>query len=283
MNDTGIERVAVVSTGVIGMSWAAFFLAKGLSVRAIDPAPGAEALDGAQFVQENGPEREDLKRELFARINALLPPDAIIASGSSGLVMSRVQIACAHPERVVLGHPFNPPHLIPLVEVISGERTSAQTIERTIDFYRALGKRPIHGHMEMKGHIANRLQAALWCEAMHLVSIGAASVADIDDAIAYGPGLRWAAFGPFTNLHLSGGAGGIAHVLDHLGGPMESWWDDLGTPRMTPELKQRIVEGMPETLAKRSDEAIQNQRDAVVLGSARAERRQRKTALSRSI
>ncbi|QGZ63347.1 3-hydroxyacyl-CoA dehydrogenase NAD-binding domain-containing protein [Paraburkholderia acidisoli] len=302
MNDAGIERVAVVGTGVIGMSWAALFLAKGLSVRATDPSPGAEArlraavaqhwpaleriglapgaaperlhfsadlddaLEGAQFVQENGPEREDFKRELFARIDARLPPVVVIASSSSGLVMSRVQTSCAHPERVVLGHPFNPPHLIPLVEVIGGERTSAQTIERAMAFYRAIGKRPIHGRKELKGHIANRLQAALWREAMHLVAIGAASVADVDDAIAYGPGLRWAACGPFANLHLSGGDGGIAHVLDHLGGPIESWWDDLGTPRMTDDLKRRIAEGMREALASRSSDALAEHRDAVVLG-----------------
>ena len=167
------------------------------------------ALEGADFVQENGPEKEDLKIELFRRMDAVLPPDVILVSSSSGLLMSRVQSACRHPERVLLGHPFNPPHMIPLVEVIGGEKTSAQAVEQAMAFYTAIGKRPIHPRKEVKGHIANRLQAALWREAFHLVDQGVATVSDIDTAIAYGPGLRWALMGPFVNLHLSGGEGGM--------------------------------------------------------------------------
>jgi carnitine 3-dehydrogenase len=304
--ETGIQRVAVVGTGVIGASWAAYFLAQGLKVSATDPAPGARerlteavlrhwptlvesglatgasvdnlsfhdtlkaALEGAQFVQENGPERADLKLALFERMDAALDQNVVIASSSSGLLMSDVQAACRYPERVVLGHPFNPPHLIPLVEVIGGKRTSAETIQRTLDFYRAIGKRPINPKKEVKGHIANRLQAALWREAFHLVAIDAASVSDIDDAIAYGPGLRWAVMGPFANLHLSGGEGGMRHLLDHLGGPIESWWGDLGTPVLTPELKQKVVDGIDAELANRSDTQITTERDQLILAMLRA-------------
>ena len=277
---TPVRRVAVVGTGVIGASWAAWFLAQGLDVDATDPSPGAEArlreavaqhwptlerfglaegasmerlrfhasledaLREADFVQENGPERLDFKIDLFRRMDAAAPLHAILASSSSGLTVSGMQSGCAHPERVVLGHPFNPPHLIPLVEVIGGERTSADAVERAMAFYAAIGKRPIHVKREVKGHIANRLQAALWREAFHLVDQGVASVADIDTAISQGPGLRWAVMGPFMNLHLSGGAGGIAHVLAHLGGPIEDWWKDLGSPLMTAELKQQVTEGV---------------------------------------
>lgn len=300
MTSTHIKQVAVVGTGVIGASWAAYFLAQGLKVSATDPSPGArerlmaaverhwptleqsglasgasishltfhdnleDALQGAGFVQENGPEREDLKLELLRRIDAAVAPEVVIASSSSGLLMSRVQAACRHPERVLLGHPFNPPHLIPLVEVIGGERTSVESVERAMAFYRAIGKRPIHPRKELQGHIANRLQAALWREAFHLVSIGAASVADIDDAIAFGPGLRWAVMGPFVNLHLSGGEGGIQHTLDHLGPPMEVWWGDLGSPTLTPALIQQVVDGVNAELGSRSVASIEATRDRLI-------------------
>ncbi len=302
----GVQRVAVVGTGVIGASWTAYFLAQGLDVNATDPSPGAEerlrqavaqhwptlerfglaagasvdrlrfhdsledAVSVADFVQENGPERMDFKIELFRRMDAAAPPDAILASSSSGLAISGVQSGCAHPQRVVLGHPFNPPHLIPLVEVIGGERTSADTIERTLAFYAAIGKRPIHVKREVKGHIANRLQAALWREAFHLVEQGVASVADIDTAIAHGPGLRWAVMGPFMNLHLSGGAGGIAHVLAHLGGPIEDWWKDLGAPSMTPALQAQVSEGVAQELGTRRTAELEAARDTLLLNLIRA-------------
>jgi carnitine 3-dehydrogenase len=223
-----------------------------------------EALAGVDFVQESGPEREDLKAALFRDMDALLPPEVILASSSSGLLMSRVQDACAHPERVVLGHPFNPPHMIPLVEVIGGARTSPQAIERTMTFYAAIGKRPIHVRKEVPGHIANRLQAALWREAIHLVQEGVATVADVDAAIAYGPGLRWALMGPFMNMELGGGEGGIRHLLDHLGGPIESWWADLGAPRLTEELKQQLAAGVEDALAGRDASQLAPARDALL-------------------
>jgi 3-hydroxyacyl-CoA dehydrogenase len=229
-----------------------------------------DAVSVADFVQENGPERMDFKIDLFRRMDAAAPPETILASSSSGLAISGVQSGCVHPQRVVLGHPFNPPHLIPLVEVIGGEQTSAEAIERTMAFYAAIGKRPIHVKREVKGHIANRLQAALWREAFHLVNEGVASVADIDTAIAHGPGLRWAVMGPFMNLHLSGGAGGIEHVLAHLGGPIEDWWKDLGTPSMTADLKQKVTDGVAQELGSRRTSDLEAARDTLLLNLIRA-------------
>jgi 3-hydroxyacyl-CoA dehydrogenase len=273
-----IRTIGIVGTGVIGASWTAYFLAKGFDVRATDPASNAEAnlrkavaahwpvltelglakgaspnrlvfdadlekaAIGCDFVQENGPERSDIKENLFHRLAAILPADVVLASSSSGLPMTPVQANSRFPERIMLGHPFNPPHLIPLVEVGGGEKTADAMIDRAMAFYAAIGKKPIRLRQELKGHIANRLQAALWREVFHLLDIGAATVADIEVAIAHGPGLRWGALGPFAHLHLSGGDGGIAHLLAHLGGPIETWWDDLGSPRMSHVLMARVAE-----------------------------------------
>lgn len=303
-----VKRVAVVGTGVIGASWVAYFLSQGLDVDATDPSPGAEqrlrdavarlwptmehiglcagasqdrvsfhadlldALKNADFVQENGPEDETLKIDLFRRMDAALPADVILASSSSGLLISKVQSACRHPERVVLGHPFNPPHLIPLVEVIGGEQTSAEALQFTMDFYSSIGKRSVNPRKEVKGHIANRLQAALWREAFHLVDQGVATVQDIDTAIAYGPGLRWALLGPFMNLHLSGGQGGIEHLLDHLGGPIENWWKDLGSPSMTAELKAKVAEQVREVLAAYDESTFVAERDRLLVDLIAAKR-----------
>ncbi len=306
-----IARVAVVGTGVIGASWAAYFLAQGLDVSAVDPMPQAEdklraaiarhwpslqalglaehasqerlrfydqleaALEGADFVQENGPEREDLKIDLFRRMDAALPAHVVLASSSSGLLMSKVQAACRHPQRVVLGHPFNPPHLIPLVEVIGGAQTSPEAVQTALDFYAAIGKKPIHVRKEVKGHIANRLQAALWREAFHLVEQGVASTEDIDTAIAYGPGLRWALMGPYLNLHMSGGEGGIQHMLDHLGGPIESWWADLGTPAITAALKATVRAGVEEQMAGKTSADVAAERDQLLVQLLAAKSRAR--------
>ena len=297
-----MRRVAVIATGVIGASWTALFLSQGLDVVATDPAPDAEdrlrdavaaawpvleqvglaagaspdrltftadvreAVTDAEFVQENGPEREDLKGALFETLDEHTPPETVIASSSSYMPPSHIQQACTrHPARVLIGHPFNPPHLIPLVEVVGGEHTADRAVEQAMAFYRRVGKRPIHVRRELPGHIANRLQAALWREAYSLVERGAASVADIDAAIAHGPGLRWALLGPFLNQHLSGGAGGIAHILEHLHPPTEKIWETLGTPRMTPELASRIIGGVDKELAGRDLEAIVAERDRVLL------------------
>jgi carnitine 3-dehydrogenase len=300
--DTGIDRVAIVGCGLIGASWTAHYLARGFEVVGTDPAIGAEkrlrdqvekywptlerigfakgasqdrlrfeanlakAVEGASFVQENGPERVDTKRTLIAEIDAAVDDDVLIASSSSGILISDIQgAAVRHPERVLLGHPFNPPHLIPLVEVVGGKLTSSDAIERAMKFYTAVGKKPIHIKKEVKGHIANRLQAALWQEAFSLVDQGVASVADIDTAIAHGPGLRWALLGPFLNLHLAGGDGGIARLMDHLGPPIESWMRDLGEVRFSEEIKAQVVKGVAAELEGHSLSAMVSQRDDVLL------------------
>jgi carnitine 3-dehydrogenase len=294
----GVQRVAVVGTGVIGASWAALFLARGLDVVATDPAPGAEerlradvaahwavldpvagasperlvftadpaeAVTEADFVQENGPEREDVKHVLYAVLDAAARPEVVLASSSSGMLPSVIARGCPlHPERVVIGHPFNPPHLIPLVEVVPGEKTSEDAVERAMAFYSALGKRPIRLRQEVPGHIANRLQAALWQEAYSLVERGVATVADIDTAISHGPGLRWAILGPFVNKHLSGGPGGLAHDLEHLGPPTEKWWRDLGQVTHTPELIAKLVAGVNDELAGIDPAELVARRDAVL-------------------
>jgi len=299
---TATGPVAVVGTGVIGAGWAAQFLAAGHDVTAYDPAPGAEdrlrvavadawpvltrlglatdasperliftadmekALANATFVQESGPERVDLKQRLFAMLDEATPAEVVIASSSSGLLPSRLQAMCGlHPERVLVGHPFNPAHLIPLVEVVPGARTSEAAVQTALAFYTALGKRPIHVRQELPGHVTNRLQAALWQEAYSLVERGVASVADIDAAISYGPGLRWALLGPLVNQHLSGGAGGMAHTLEHLGPPAQVWMDDLRPVRLTPELASQLVDGVDAELAAIDQRELVAQRDELLV------------------
>lgn len=299
--NTPNKKIAIVGTGVIGASWAACFLAKGYDVAATDPAPGAQerlvqlvenywpsleriglaqdasptrlsfhndiapTVANAIFVQENGPERTDIKRDIIAQIDAATPADTLIATSSSGILISEVQDAAKHPERVLVGHPFNPPHLIPLVEVVGGRLTSDEAIKKAMDFYAAIDKKPIHIRHEVKGHVANRLQAALWREAIYLVEQGIASVSDIDTAIAHGPGLRWALLGPFMNLHLSGGQGGIAHTLEHLGPPIEDWWADLGQVTLTPELNKSLADGVADKLGTTNLSDIVAQRDETLL------------------
>jgi 3-hydroxyacyl-CoA dehydrogenase len=301
MKNTEVKRIGIVGTGVIGASWAAYFLARGLDVVATDPAEGAEnrlralvysywptleklglsegasrdrltfdadltkALKGVDFVQENGPERLDIKRDMIAAIDAAIPDHALIATSSSGILISSMQDAAKHPERIVLGHPFSPPHLIPLVEVLGGKLTSEDAIERAIAFYASIGKKPIRIRREVKGHVTNRLQAALWQEAFSLIDQGVATVADIDTAISHGPGLRWALLGPFLNLEIAGGAGGLAHVLEHLGPPMESWWADLKPAHLSEELNARVVEQVKDYLEPYTFDETVAQRDEVLV------------------
>jgi 3-hydroxyacyl-CoA dehydrogenase len=306
---TDIRRVAVISTGVIGASWAALFLAHGLDVTATDPAPGAEtalraavaaawpaltalglapgadparlrfvatpeeAVAEAEFVQENGPEDLTLKQALFARLDAATPPGAVIASSSSSLLMTEVAGACPGAARILLGHPFNPPHLIPLVEVVGGTRTSEDAIARAIGFYRRLGKHPIRLKREIRGHVANRLQAALWQEAFHLLAEGVADLADIDAAIAQGPGLRWALLGPFLNLDLSGGPGGIGAFFGKpLWNATEALWAELGRVRVDPALAGRVVAGVAAELAGQDKAALVAARDAALIDLLRRKR-----------
>jgi len=297
-----MSRIAIVGTGVIGASWCALFAARGHEVAATDPRPDAEvdlrravercwpslvrqglvvgdaspdllsfaptmadAVDGSSFVQENAPERLALKLDLYREIDAIAGADVVIASSSSGLMPTELQQGCArHPERVVIGHPFNPPHLIPLVEVVGGEATSDAAIEAALTMYASIGKSPIRIRGELPGHVTNRLQAALWREAYWLVEQGIVSVADIDRAISSGPGLRWALLGPFATQHLSGGDAGIAHVLEHLGPPMVEWWAAFRSPEWTAELRSAVVAGVDDELEDIDQHAMVDERDQLL-------------------
>jgi 3-hydroxyacyl-CoA dehydrogenase len=226
-----------------------------------------KALSDSDLVQENGPERPDFKIKLFADMDAATSTDSIIASSSSGITMSVMQSACQHPERCVVGHPFNPPHLIPLVEVVGGSKTSPETIRRALDFYASIGKKPIHLRKEVVGHVANRLQAALYREIVYLIEQGVLDVADSDTAVCWGPGLRWGVMGPNLLFHLGGGEGGIQHFMEHLAGPMASWWKDLGTlTELSPQTKQTIIEGVTREAAGQSVDQLAEIRDEVLLG-----------------
>src|SRR5882757_5129171 len=289
MSDRPIRRIAIIGTGVIGASWTALFLAKGLEVIATDVAPDAEAklksfvkaawpalerlglapdasqshlaftpdmlaaVKSADFVQENGPERIDFKKKLYRQLDELLPADVIIASSSSGLTMSAIQSDCPlHPERCVIGHPFNPPHLVPLVEIVGGAKTSEATIQRADEFYTGLGKPTVRLRKEVPGHVANRLQSALAREVYYLVAEGVVSVTDVDKALCWGPGLRWGIMGQVLLNHLGGGPGGIKHFFEQFTGPMTAWWKVLGSPELTPEVRDKLIAGLQEEVGSRS-------------------------------
>ena len=296
-----VDRIGILGSGLIGASWAALFLACGKDVRASDPAPGGEAalrgfideawpalerlglaegadpgrvsfeadpttaLQDLPFIQESAPEALSVKQELYQRIEPHIPEDCVVASSSSGLMISDLQPALQHPERLLLGHPFNPPHLIPLVEVVGGKQTAPDVIDWTLAFYAAHRKKAIHIKKEVPAHVANRLQAAIWREAVHLVADGVASVADVDAAIAYGPGLRWALMGPHLTFHLAGGPGGMENFMKLLGPATASWWDDLGHPELTPEVMEKIIAGVAAETGDRSIEDLAAERDRRLL------------------
>src|SRR3984957_8981771 len=303
--DKPIHRIAIVGTGVIGASWAAEYLARGFDVVATDPAPNAEAnlrkyvdeaweqleaiglspgasrerltftknmqqaLAKADLVQENGPERPDFKMKLFADMDEATPADSIIASSSSGITPSVMQSKCKRPERVLVGHPFNPPHVIPLVEVVGGAKTSPEAIQQAMAFYAAIGKKPIQLRKELPGHVANRLQAALYREMLYLIEKGVLSGADMDVAVSHGPGLRWGVMGQSLQWHLGGGEGGIKHFMDHLMEPLAGMMKVLGTPNITPHLKQTIIDGVQREAAGRSVAQLAMKENEVIIGLLR--------------
>ena len=298
-----IRRIAIIGTGVIGASWSSLYLAKGLQVVATDPAPNAEAalrgfveaawpalkrlglspeasqsnlkftaalaqaVDGVDLVQENGPERIEFKQKLYGQLDELLAPDVIIASSSSGLTMSEIQLgAASHPERCVIAHPFNPPHLVPLVEIVGGTKTSEATIQRAAEFYTSIGQRTVRLNKEMPGHVANRLQAALAREVYHLVAEGVVSAADVDTALCWGPGLRWGIMGNMMLNHLGGGPGGIEHFFQQFSGPMTAWWKTLGSPVLTPEVQKKLIDSVHAEVGSRTIDELAAKRDEVLLG-----------------
>src|SRR6201987_1590109 len=303
--DKPIRRIAIVGTGVIGASWAAEFLARGFDVVATDPAPKAEAnlreyideawkdltsiglskgasrdrlrfttnmkeaLSEVDLVQENAPERPDFKIKLYAEMEEVAPVDSLFASSSSGITPSVIQSQCKHPERVVIGHPFNPPHIIPLVEVVGGSKTSPDAIQQAISFYASIGKKPIHLKKELPGHVANRFQAALYREMLYVIEQGILSVEDTDAAVSYGPGLRWGVMGQSLQWHLGGGAGGIKHFMEHLMDPLAGMMKVLGTPNITPELKQKVVDGVMREAGNRSVDELAQAENEVISGLLR--------------
>ena len=300
-SDKSIRRIAIVGTGTIGASWAAHYLARGFDVVATDPGPNAEAnlrkyvddswnllktiglSDGASrdrlsfttnqsealveadFVQENAPERKDFKIRLFAELDDATPEDSIIASSSSGIPMSVIQSDCKRPDRCVIGHPFNPPHIVPLVEVVGGTKTSPDTIKQAMAFYTSIGKKPILLHKELPGHVANRLQAALYKEVLYLIQQGALSVADADDAVSFGPGLRWGVMGPSLQWHLGGGAGGIQHYMETLMDGLARLMNSLEMPDVNNELRQTVVDGVLAEAGDRTlDQLAQNENEVML-------------------
>ena len=292
---------AALGTGVIGAGWIARALARGLEVHAWDPAPGAEAalrtrlanawpaleaqglapgasLDRLSFhtdleaavasadvIQESAPERLELKRELHAQVSRAARPDALICSSTSGLLPSDFYAEALHPERCLVGHPFNPVYLLPLVEVVGGSQTSAANLERAETFYRELGMRPLRVRKEVPGFIADRLLEALWREALHLVNDGVASTGEIDDAIRYGAGLRWSFMGTFLTYTLAGGPAGMRHFMQQFGPALKLPWTYLEAPELTDGLIDAVVEG---TQAQQGDlelAALERYRDDCLL------------------
>lgn len=314
----GVERVASLGGGVIGRSWTALFLAAGKSVAVFDPDPRAErsvreavetawpvltelgltehgdpdglhfcadprtAVEGAGFVQESVPERTGLKHDVYAAIEPALDAGAVVASSASGLTLTQLQGGWRDPARLVLGHPFNPPHLIPLVEVLGNDATAPGVVDRACAFYEAVGKVTIRLRREVPGHVANRLQAALWREAIHLVTEGVASVEDVDTAVCYGPGLRWAAMGPSLLFHLGAGEGGLAAFCERYADSFNGWFDDLGRPHLDEATARRLVEGLRPITESHSVEDLSRRRDALLTGLIALVREQREPGRGRA-
>jgi carnitine 3-dehydrogenase len=294
-------RIAIIGTGVIGAGWVARCLAHGHDVLAWDPAAGAErslrakvanawpalARQGlaegadvsrlsfvgtledvardADFIQESAPEVEDLKRSLLARVDAAARPGVVIASSSSGLLPTRFQADCRHPERVLVGHPFNPVYLLPLVEVLGGAATGAAFLDSATEFYRGIGMRPLRVRTEVPGYISDRLQEALWREILHMVAEGVATTDELDDAIRFGPGLRWSFMGTCLIFHMAGGDAGMRHMLEQFGPALKLPWTKLVAPELTDQLIDRMVAGTMAQAGSRSVADLERYRDDALI------------------
>lgn len=300
-----VRTVAVIGCGLIGGAWAAYFLSRGLDVRAYDPLPDgearlaavvkdaladlemlggarlgqgelsyfvdmADAVAGADYVQENAPEKIALKQDLLQAIDALAPADVVIGSSTSSFPASDLQAKCAHPQRVVVAHPFNPPHLVPLVEIVRGGLTDPPAQDAAYRFFERIGKAPVRVAKEAVGHLANRMSAALWREAVHIVAEGIASVEDVDRAIRFGPGLRWAIDGPHMLYHLGGGEGGIDAYLRHLGPAQEARWATLGAPTLDADTCGKLIAGVAEEADGRSIGELKQRRDRLMIAVLKA-------------
>ncbi len=305
---TTSERVCSLGGGVIGASWTALFLAAGHHVAVNDPDPHCEsavrryiemawptltalglttngnpdavsfhddarnAVEGTSFVQESVPERVEIKHEVFKAIEPALGTNTVVASSASGLTLTEMQGGWRSPSRFVLGHPFNPPHLIPLVEVLGNELTGETVVEEACQFYESLGKVTIKLQREVPGHVANRLQAALWREAIHLVNEGVATVEDVDTAVWAGPGLRWAAMGPTMLFHLGAGEGGLSSFCQRYTESFNRWWDDLGELHLNPDIAAALVAGVQESTGHKTTAQLSADRDQLLLAILNATR-----------
>ena len=296
-----IKTFAALGSGVIGSGWVARALANGLDVVAWDPAPGAEAqlrariakcwgaleqqglkagasqsrlrfvhtveecVAQADFIQESAPETLSLKVDLHARVSAAARPDVLIASSTSGLLPSEFYANAKHPERCVVGHPFNPVYLLPLVEVVGGAQTSPDAIQAAMGIYRSLGMKPLHVRKEVPGFIADRLLEAMWRESLHLVNDGVATTGEIDDAIRYGAGIRWSFMGSFLIYTLAGGDAGMRHFMAQFGPALKLPWTKLEAPELTDALIDSVVDGTSEQLGSHSIADLERYRDDCLL------------------
>ena len=301
-----IKTVAVIGTGVIGAGWAARILARGLNVVAWDPAPGwqnrlgaalenawpalcklglypgasierlrhAESMEAActaaEFIQESAPEQLQLKRDLIAAIDACAGADVVIASSTSGLLPSDLQADCNRPERVVVGHPFNPVYLLPLVEVLGGRKTAPEAVDRAMAFYTDLGMRPLRVRSEIEGFLSDRLQEALWREILHLVNEDVADTGELDAAITYGPGLRWAFMGTCLSFHMAGGDAGMRDFMKQFGPALKLPWTKLEAPELTDELIDKLTDGTRQQAAGRTVKELEQLRDDCLIAIMRA-------------
>lgn len=301
-----IKQATTLGAGVIGTSWTVLFLAAGVRVNVYDPIVGAEekvrdyienawptlealgmtdrgdpeavsfftdpidAVKNAEFIQESIPERIELKHELFSRIEPHLSSDVVIASSASGLMVSEMQQGWKDPSRFILGHPFNPPHLIPLVELLGNEKTADGVIEIAESFYANVGKVTIRVKREVPAHVANRLQAAIWREAIYLVESGVASVEDVDKAVWAGPGLRWGAMGPHMLFHLGAGEGGLGEFCNRYTDSFHRWWEDLGDVKLDSKLADELMKGVEEEGKGQGVQELSTQRDALIVGMLKA-------------
>lgn len=301
-----IVTFGVVGTGVIGAGWAARALGRGLDVVAWDPAPGAEArlrdaVDRAwpavrrlgtypgadpsritmvdtvaelgglvDFVQESAPENEPLKRTLLAEVDAVTPPDVLIATSTSGLLVTQLAEECGHPERIVVGHPFNPVYLLPLCEVVGGKATSPEAIAAAMKIYDFLDMYPLLVRNEVDGHLSDRLQEAMWREILHIINEDVATTGELDDSIIYGPGLRWAAMGTNLIFHLAGGDSGMRRMLEQFGPALELPWTKLEAPELTDELIDRMVAGTADQAGDRTVAELERTRDAYLIAVMKA-------------
>ena len=303
-----IKTVAVIGGGLIGMSWTSLFLAQGLRVVVVDPRPEAKAetrefvkaawddltalglvkapeicsaeflteisdLSGIDFVQECGPDRIEVKRVLVQQLEAVIGEGVVIASSTSSLMASDIQEGATHPARILVAHPMNPPHVLPMVELVAGGQTAPATVDLAEAFYQSLERTTIRVQKEVVGHLANRLTSALYREAVHIVAEGIAPVEDVDKAISSGPGMRWALMGPHLAYHLGGGKGGYQHYLDHLGPTQEARWREHGSPKLTEEVKQKLVAGIEQEMLTQDEATLPARRDAALVEIAKLKKR----------